>query len=177
MVKTPQENLVVTTSRFAASKLLERIPQIAAQTRKDITFAIIGRVYSCETLFRLQKMVNQMDLNDRVKFYPDASAQQKFDLLKRAKVYLHTMVGEHFGISIVEAMALGCMPIVHNSGGMVEIAPARYRYETVKQAAEKIDSAISGWSERESLIAKELADRFSLANFSVRFIELMSRLL
>ncbi|MCW4024075.1 MAG: glycosyltransferase [Candidatus Bathyarchaeota archaeon] len=174
-LKNPKENLVVTTSRFAPAKMLERIPQIAAKTRKDINFAIIGRVYSSETLFELQKMVKQMDLENRVKFYPDASAQQKFDLLKRAKVYLHTMVGEHFGISIVEAMALGCIPLVHNSGGMVEIAPVQYRYETRQQAAEKIDSAISGWSEWESLYVKELAQKFSLENFSVRFLDLMSR--
>ncbi len=176
-LKNPQENLVVTTSRFAPAKMLERIPQIAAQTRQDIQFAIIGRVYNTETMLTLQKMVKQMKLENRVKFYPNASAEQKFELLKRAKVYLHTMIGEHFGISIVEAMALGCIPIVHNSGGMVEIAPSQFRYETVQQAAEKIDSAISNWSYQESLYVKELAEHFSLKNFSVRFMELISQLL
>ncbi len=78
-----------------------------------------------------------MGLTDRVKFYPNASAEQKADLLKRAKLYLHTMEGEHFGISIVEAMAMGCLPIVHDSGGMKEFVPAQFRYLNVEQAAEK----------------------------------------
>ncbi len=47
------------------------------------------------------------------------------------------MEGEHFGISIVEAMALGCLPIVHDSGGMREFVPAQYRYTSIEQAAEK----------------------------------------
>jgi glycosyltransferase involved in cell wall biosynthesis len=53
------------------------------------------------------------------------------------------MVGEHFGISIVEAMALGCIPVVHDSGGMREFVPTQYRYRTIEQAAEKITATFS----------------------------------
>lgn len=38
-------------------------------------------------------------------------------ILKSAKVYLHTTMEEHFGTSIVEAMAMGWIRIVHNSRG------------------------------------------------------------
>ena len=169
--KSIQENLVVTTSRLEPSKLLERIPQIASLTDKDIQFAIIGRLCNKATLSNLQTLVKKLDLTERVEFYPNASAHTKIDLLKRAKIYLHTMVGEHFGISIVEAMALGCVPIVHNSGGMTEFVPAQYRYESLQEAADKISREIGDWSPREADGMKQIADRFSIANFSLRFTE------
>jgi glycosyltransferase involved in cell wall biosynthesis len=96
-------------------------------------------------------------------------------VLKKAEIALHTMVGEHFGISIVEAMALGCIPIVHDSGGMVEFVPEQYRYQTVTDAAEKISREMAGWSVSKADEAKAIADRFSLPNFSERFMRLFSK--
>jgi glycosyltransferase involved in cell wall biosynthesis len=96
-------------------------------------------------------------------------------MLSLAKVYLHTMVGEHFGISIVEAMASGCIPISHNSGGMVEFVPAPNRYETIEEAAEKINNAIAGWSEDKTVEPKQIAEQFSINNFSCRFMQLFSQ--
>ena len=173
--KDTQENLVVTTSRFQYNKYLERIPEIAALTDPSVQFAVIGRLYTKQTLENLQNITKKMGLTDRIKFYPNASAEQKIDLLKRAKIYLHTMVGEHFGISIVEAMALGCVPIVHNSGGMTEFVPSQYRYETVEEAAAKITGEISGWSKAKSDEAKEIADQFSISSFSERFMQLFTK--
>lgn len=172
--KNSQENLVVTTSRLEDSKRLERIPQIAALTDKNIHFAIIGRLYSKQTLSNLQTSIKKLGLTERVKVYPDASAATKIELLKKAKIYLHTMVGEHFGISIVEAMALGCVPIVHNSGGMTEFVPSQYRYENVDDAADKVTREVANWTAQEADEMKQIADRFSLANFSSRFMELFS---
>jgi glycosyltransferase involved in cell wall biosynthesis len=168
--KTSQEKLVVTTSRLEPNKLLERIPYIAAQTQKDTQFAVIGRLCNKQTLSNLQLLIKKLDLADRVKLYPDASAEQKIGLLRKAKVYLHTMVGEHFGISIVEAMALGCVPIAHDSGVMKEFVPTQYRYDTLQKAANKIDYVMDNWSPDTSEEMKRIADQFSISNFSQRFM-------
>lgn len=173
--KNASENLVVTTSRFEYNKLLERIPQIAAQTNSSIKFVVIGRLTNQEVLISLQRLTKKLGVADRVKFYPNASVEQKIELLKRAKIYLHTMVGEHFGISIVEAMALGCLPIVHDSGGMREFVPQQYRYNNLKEAATKIENEINGWSSARTFEMKEISERFSIANFSARFMQLFSQ--
>ena len=173
--KNPSENLVVTVSRIEPTKLLERIPHIAAQTDRKINFAIIGRLYHKETLTHLQKLTKELGVTDRVKVYPDASSETKIDLLKRSKIYLHTMVGEHFGIATVEAMALGCVPIVHNSGGMKEFVPQQYRYDTLQEAVDKITREIDNWSTEKSNVMKQTAEQFSLPNFSQRFMELFSK--
>lgn len=172
--KNPRENLVVTTSRFESNKRLERIPLIAAKTHPDIQFAVIGRLYDTQTLTALRNQVQKLGLNERVRFYPDASAELKFELLKKAKIYLHTMVGEHFGISIVEAMALGCMPVVHDSGGMREFVPEQHRYLTLQDAAGKINSQTQDWTLQKTVEMKRVADNFSYSNFSLRFMRLFS---
>jgi alpha-1,2-mannosyltransferase len=173
--KNPRENLVVTISRFESNKCLDRIPQIASKTNADVKFALVGRLYDRATLAALEMQVEKLGLRDRVKFYPDAPADLKFELLRKAKVYLHAMVGEHFGISIVEAMAIGCTPLVHDSGGMKEFVPEHYRYETIEQAAEKINFEIQNWAPQKTLEAQAIADHFSLKNFSERFIEFFEK--
>ncbi len=168
--KNSQEDLVVTVSRFSTGKMLERVPYIASKTNSHIKFAIIGRLYEKEAMANLEQLIKKLGLIDRVKLYPNASAEKKIELLKEAKVYLHTMVGEHFGISIVEAMALGCMPIVHNSGGMKEFVPIKYRYLTLQDASNKITHEISTWSSDQSEEMKQIASNFSMANFSRKFM-------
>ncbi len=170
--KNALDNLVVTVSRLDSNKLLERIPYIAAQTDGDTQFAVVGRLCSQTILDQLNALVKKIGVADRVKFYPNASAEQKISLLKKAKIYLHTMVGEHFGISIVEAMALGCVPIVHNSGGMTEFVPAKYRYESIEQAAERITHELSNWSQDDAEAMKGIASKFSTQKFSERFLTL-----
>jgi glycosyltransferase involved in cell wall biosynthesis len=173
--KDCQANLVATVSRLDGNKQLERIPQIAAQTNQNIHFAVIGRLCSQPTFNHLQALTKKLDVTNRVHFYPNASAEQKIELLKKAQIYLHTMVGEHFGISIVEAMALGCLPIVHDSGGMREFVPEQYRYKTLEEAASKISNEIGNWSKGKAEEVKIIADSFSLSNFSGQFMKLYSK--
>jgi glycosyltransferase involved in cell wall biosynthesis len=170
-----RENLVITTSRFEPNKRLEIIPYIAAQTSSNIKFAVIGRLYSKETLNKLKRIVKQLNLTDRVKFYPNLPFQEKIDLIKRAKIYLHTMIGEHFGISIVEAMALGCIPIVHNSGGMREFVPSQYRYETIQEASRITKYEIQNWTLEKEEESRKIAEHFSYDNFSKKFMDLFSK--
>ena len=166
---------MVTVSRLDINKQLERIPQIAAQTAPNITFVIIGRLYNPAALNQLQTLTKKLDVANRVQIYPNASAEQKIELLKKAKIYLHTMVGEHFGISIVEAMAHGCLPIVHDSGGMREFIPQQYRYQTIAEAATKINNEITNWTNQKAEETKTLTERFSFTNFSTQFMKLYTK--
>jgi hypothetical protein len=51
------------------------------------------------------------------------------------------MVGEHFGMSIAEAIAAGLIPVVPSIGGQTEFVPRQCQYSTLEQAAEIISSA------------------------------------
>ena len=41
----------------------------------------------------------------------------KLNLMSRAKICIHPMKYEHFGIAVVEAMAVGLISIVHKYSG------------------------------------------------------------
>jgi len=174
-VNSPRKSLVVTISRFGQGKGLEMIPYIAKLAEKNIDFAIIGLVQDEKVLQSVLEGVKKFDLSKRVKVLTDASKQDIKRVLKNAKVYLHTMLGEHFGISIVEAMAMGCLPIVHNSGGVKEFVPTEYRYENIHDAARKIEKAIYKWSPRKAQEMIRIAKRFTEENFSREFMKIFKQ--
>jgi len=175
LTKNQRKNIVVTIARFGPFKGLEKIPYIALLTEPSIQFAIIGRVHHKGTLLSLQKLTKKLNLIDRVKFFPDASRLEMNQILKDAKIYLHTMIGEHFGISIVEAMAMGCTPIVHDSGGAKEFVPKDFRYRTIHEAAAKITKEIYEWSPQKAIKTVRIAEKFKEENFSNEFMKLFKR--
>jgi len=173
--KRPRKNLVVTVSRFSVDKGLEKIPHIAKLTDPNINFAIIGLVQDENVLRSVLRSVNKLGLGNRVKVFTNISKRDMKMILNSAKLYLHTTVGEHFGISIVEAMAMGCIPIVHNSGGVKEFVPMNYRYENVYDAAQKIEKVILKWSPHKTQEVVEIAEKFREENFSREFMNLFSQ--
>ena len=67
--------------------------------------------------------------------------------LAESKVYLHAASREGFGITVIEAMASGCMPIVPDNTALADTVPfAELRYETnsADDAANKIRHALAG---------------------------------
>mmetsp|Transcript_7324 Transcript_7324/g.13778 ORF Transcript_7324/g.13778 Transcript_7324/m.13778 type:complete len:158 (+) Transcript_7324:296-769(+) len=59
----------------------------------------------------------QLGLSDCVQFMPGLEYPKLVELLGTAVAGLHSMLDEHFGISVVEYMAAGAIAIAHASGG------------------------------------------------------------
>jgi glycosyltransferase involved in cell wall biosynthesis len=174
ITQNSRENLVVTVSRFSADKSLEKILCIAKMTKSNVKFVLIGLLHDRKVYESLMRSVKSLGLNKKVEIIADAPKRELVEILKRAKIYLHTMVGEHFGISIAEAMALGCIPVVHNSGGMKEFVPERYRYESLQDAARIIEATMGEWTPEKAKTMIEIGMQFSESNFSKNFIETFS---
>jgi alpha-1,2-mannosyltransferase len=94
-------------------------------------------------------------------------------ILLNSKVYFHCAIDEHFGISVIEAMASGCVPIVHDSGGPKEIVPEKFRYKTIDDATEKIRNAIMDWSPEGAWELRNSTLKFSQENFSKEFFDVL----
>ncbi|KAK9869054.1 hypothetical protein WJX84_010787 [Apatococcus fuscideae] len=68
----------------------------------------------------LKRLAAQLGIADCVDFHVNVPFSELRNLLGNAVAGLHTMVDEHFGISVVEYMAAGVIPIAHDSAGPKE---------------------------------------------------------
>lgn len=60
-------------------------------------------------------------------------------LLQESQFYISTKKYEHFGISVLEAVTQGCIPLVHHSGGATEIVPfAGLHFDLFEELPDKI---------------------------------------
>jgi glycosyltransferase involved in cell wall biosynthesis len=117
-------------------------------------------------------------VENRVKLILNAPLNTKIELLQKAKVYFHPMHSEHFGISIIEGMAAGCIPIVQDSGGPREFVPDKWRYRDLEDAIQKIKEALDSWRPTIAQEMKTSAYRFRKERFQNEFLtELNSYLL
>jgi alpha-1,2-mannosyltransferase len=140
-----RENLVVTVSRLRSGKNLELVPRIAAHV-PTARFVIIGLAdrASGRAIEDLRKEIERLGVGDRVQLFVNQRFQQLRGVLVSSKVFLHTQPTEAFGISIVEAMAAGCVPIVPRWGGpwfdILDLREGEYgfSYGSAEEAAKRI---------------------------------------
>ena len=76
-----------------------------------------------------ESFTKDLPVNYHVK--PNMVEDDLIGLLQDTQIYCHLMEGEHFGIAPMEALASGCITLVHNSGGSGECIPEKYRWDTV----------------------------------------------
>ncbi|OVA02736.1 Glycosyl transferase [Macleaya cordata] len=80
----------------------------------------VGSCRNKEDDERLQKLKDkaiELKVEKDVEFYKNLMYRDLVRLLGGAIAGMHSMIDEHFGISIVEYMAAGAIPIAHNSAG------------------------------------------------------------
>jgi alpha-1,2-mannosyltransferase len=164
---------VVTVSRFAPEKNLEIIPSIAKQMR-NTRFLIIGNLQYKTTYSNLLKLIKDLNVENRVSVMPGLPKTKLKQILLESKIYLHCAKNEHFGVSVIDAMASGCIPIVHDSGGPKEFVPESLRYTSIAEAIERINQAIVEWSPLKALEARNSTLKFCQEIFSDRLLSLLS---
>jgi glycosyltransferase involved in cell wall biosynthesis len=104
-------------------------------------------------------------LSQTITLTPNASNEELLDAMSKSMVYLHTMIGEHFGVSIVEAMSAGLVPIVPAYGGCSEIVPTEYQYDTLQEAADYIAKNTKYSDDEKRVQMHKISRQFSPDNF------------
>jgi glycosyltransferase involved in cell wall biosynthesis len=158
---------VLTVSRFSPEKRIENAIKIAHVLKGNVKFQIIGSLAPANRAYfkGLQQMVETHGLSQSVSLSPNASNQELIDSMSKSMIYLHTMIGEHFGVSIVEAMAAGLVPIVPAYGGCSEIVPPNQLYRTLEEAADLIANNVKHANDERRVKMHEMSMRYSPANF------------
>ena len=88
-------------------------------------------------------MIKEWNLKDYVILRPNIPLEELIKIIRKAKVYFHPKSGEHFGISIAEAMAAGLVPIVPDVGGQTEFVPQKFHFKSLDEAANLVSSSLS----------------------------------
>jgi glycosyltransferase involved in cell wall biosynthesis len=139
------DNRIYTTfySRIVSYKRPEKILELAKKFPQE-KFIIMGGVSSNQTNYfnRLRKDIIYKNINN-ILLYPNMSLEMVEKVLINSKYYIFPAVNEHFGITTVESIALGCIPLVHNSGGQCEIVPFKELRFTDADFIDKYHTLIS----------------------------------
>lgn len=164
----PAETRVLVVSRFSPEKHVENAIKIAGLLPEHVKFVVIGSLLPANRSYyaSIEKMVNERGLGNRMTLVPNATNEELIRAMSTSTVYLHTMAGEHFGISIIEAMAAGLVPVVPSYGGCAEISP--YQYHTIEEAARCIEQNVNPSAATRGMIHDIAASRYSSEQFKKR---------
>ncbi len=117
---------LVTISRLTPDKnILELIHSFNILFRKEPNARLIIAGYpgNPEYLKKISKLISDYKIPIEIK--TGISREEVLSLLETSQFYISTKKYEHFGISVLEAAARGCIPLIHRSGGTVEIVPEK----------------------------------------------------
>lgn len=172
----PRDIDVVTVGAINPDKHQLLQVQIAARFPKR-KFVIVGYNSAPAYYEEVMRTIRELGLSN-VQVITDATRDEVDDYLDRARVFLHTKRDEHFGLSIGEAVGHGCLPVIHDSGGQVEIVPdPRLRYRDVEGAVQILTRLLEGDAELEAEVAalREHVRQFRPEAFRARFAALVRR--
>jgi glycosyltransferase involved in cell wall biosynthesis len=127
---------------------------------------IVGNIFSYDKdyLEKLNNLIAKYDLKDNIKIKPDVAFEELQEIVQRSSIYIHPTPYEPFGISIVEAMSAGLVPIIPNRGGDAEFVPSNYQYQSIEGATEFIAKIIKNRSENDDKERENIGN--STNNFS-----------
>ena len=132
---------VISIGRFTPEK--NHLDQLKiAKQLPNLKFRICGAVDTPQSKVLFAQIKEKAKELDNVELHQNATFSEIVEMINHSKYFLHTMKDEDFGITICEAIAGGCLPVVHDSGGPMEIVPTKsLRFESVQEAT----SIIRNW--------------------------------
>ena len=176
-----KDDSILVISRFHPSKKIENAISLARLLVRDNIgkhMTIVGNISPDGIGYfnYLRRLVKQCGVADFVRFEVNAKFERLLDLMRRAKVYVHPLPGEPFGISTVEAMSAGLVPVVPDIGGHTEFVPERYQFHTLGQGVEAVAAALDV-PFSECIKISQSTQKYSTANYVKEFQRIVARVL
>jgi glycosyltransferase involved in cell wall biosynthesis len=166
----------VAVGRITRSKRWEMAVAIVDEVRRrgyDVTLTLLGHREDAAYQKHLETMTASRPWF-RIRY--NCSREELLREVASHRYGLHTMHGEHFGIAVAEILTAGCLPLVHRSGGPVEIVGAEplLTFEDVESAADNIVAVLADPELEQRLLARAAAQRHRFT--ATAFCEAMSDL-
>jgi len=182
--KIPREdrcNDILVICRIEPSKRIENaiyLAKLLKERKIDAKMIIAGSrdPFYQQHYENLNRLIADQGLSNNITFKIDSSFDQLIELMGTSKVYFHPREGEHFGISIVEAMSAGMVPVVPKIGGQTEFVPPKNQYDSLEQASQIIGSALTITDEERQKLSDSVT-QFSETNYKRQFQLIVSKLI
>jgi glycosyltransferase involved in cell wall biosynthesis len=176
-----RKDIILVISRFHPTKKLEnaiRLARLLKQNGIGSHMKIIGILaYDCLDYYSyLKNMVEKYKLTDYVIFETNVRFSRLLKAMHEAMVYFHPLAGEPFGISTVEAMSAGLIPVVPDIGGHTEFVPLKYQFHTCREGVKAIASALNA-SSSERISISDSVRKYSVRNYVKHFQQIVKMLL
>jgi glycosyltransferase involved in cell wall biosynthesis len=176
-----REDAILVISRIHPSKKIEnaiRLAKLLKQSKVGNHMNIVGNISPGGTGYYnyLRQLIKHYDLEDFVRFEVNARFDKLLSLMCRSKVYVHPMPGEPFGISTVEAMSAGIIPVVPDIGGHTEFVPAKYQFHTLGRGVEAVAAALEAPAS-ERIRISQFTQKYSVANYVKKFQEIVAQVI
>lgn len=181
LTESRSSNRIVAVGRLVANKrhreAISIVEAAARRTKCDLSLTIVGRGEG-RYVRELAQFAQQSGVATVI---PNASDRQLDETMSRARFGLHTYQSEHFGIAIAEMILAGCIPVVHDDGGAVELIPdPRCRFRSDEQAVECVESLVKLSLDEQEQIQAVLQSTPALVaavDFEARFGVVLQRLI
>jgi glycosyltransferase involved in cell wall biosynthesis len=169
-----REPLVLTVGQIRRVNLARKGLEVFAQAAAlvpEARFVIVGEIMDGSADYLRAMGPANLEIRDEV---PQAELE---DLYARASVYVQASVHESFGLTVVESMAAGDVPVVSRRGSLPEVAgpDAIFVDETdPKSVADGIRQGLQMTGKARRVIATYARERFPLENRRRSLIDLVA---
>jgi glycosyltransferase involved in cell wall biosynthesis len=176
-----RDDSTLVISRFHPTKKIEnaiRLAKLLRQYEVGTCMNIVGNMSpdGIGYLNYLRDLVRNYGLEDFVRFEINVRFDRLLDLMRKSKVYIHPLPGEPFGISTVEAMSAGMIPVVPDIGGHTEFVRAKYQFHTFGEGVQAVAAALAApASERIQL--SHSTQKYSVTNYVKRFQQILMQVM
>ncbi len=172
-----KENSVVTLGRYSEEKNYD----FGINVMKDIdcNYEIIGNTNTKSNILYYQKLEKIIENKNKIHLSKNLQRNNLVKKINKSKIYLHCSK-ETFGISVVESIAAGCIPIVPNNSAHKETVffdELRYEFENIQDAQKKINLALSGEFDHFLKPLQESIQKYDKITFKKSFLLFIERLL
>lgn len=158
----------ITISRYSQEKRLEEAIDIAKSS--GVPYILAGNA-KYDSQLKLFEAIKSRSENSNITLHCNLSHSEIERLFVSSKVYLHTSK-ETFGISVVEAISAGCIPIVPNNSAHLETVPfEELRFNGKEEAAKKLQDAVSGKYDNLREELKKHVQKFSTKSFQEKMLK------
>lgn len=186
-----KENLILSVGRFSKSlhnKKQDRLVNIFKKLSlkvKNYRLVLAGGLMDQDKNYFLS--LKELTKGYQIELFPNLEFRKLQDLYGKAKIYWHAAGfledlnkfperAEHFGISTVEAMAAGCVPIVYRAGGQLEIVKENkngYFWETENELINKTIKVINQDNRNLANQGRIKSQEYKKENFNLRLKQIL----